>query len=454
MDKIKLWTNKCKTPFLIICLILFLFMFYLLNVETGLFADDYSYSVSFANGERITAINQIPNSLFSHYFSINGRLVTHFLAQFFLFLGDSVFNIINTVAFLLLIFLMYYHSIGSILKIKKLWLVIIPSLFFIVSPSIGQSYLWITGAANYLYGIIIILLFLIPYRRQLTVSKKVNYFLEIVYTLVMLIFGLIAGATGENISVAGIVGVVCFIIAYKLKHIKFRIWNFSGLLGMICGFIFILFAPGTQNRLEGAGGVGGIFSILKRIIFISANTVEYLWPIIFIGILLIACLKGKYNIKELFISNYSTIIFFITTVISIYSMVLSPEFPSRTWSGPVILSIITLGNFYCCNKFIVNKKINAIKIISTALLIILSFSSIFNGYFVLKNSNTYFKERVKTITECQDENIYVPTITSNSKYACYENGGDLSSDPTMWPNTSIARYYSKGKIIFNGEVLR
>ena len=41
---------------------------------------------------------------------------------------------------------------------------------------------------------------------------------------------------------------------------------------------------------------------------------------------------------------FFSIIYFIGFLVSIYSMALSPQFPDRAWSGPIILGIIGLGN--------------------------------------------------------------------------------------------------------------
>ena len=71
------------------------FLFYALNYYMPLFADDYSYSFSFSTGERIESISQIVDSQIGHYQNINGRSITHSLAQVFLLAGDDVFNFTN-----------------------------------------------------------------------------------------------------------------------------------------------------------------------------------------------------------------------------------------------------------------------------------------------------------------------------------------------------------------------
>lgn len=89
-------------------------LFYALNFYTPLFADDYSYSFSFMTGERIESASQIIDSQIGHYQCMNGRSITHFLAQMFLLAGDQAFIFFNTFFFLILMALIYLHACGSL----------------------------------------------------------------------------------------------------------------------------------------------------------------------------------------------------------------------------------------------------------------------------------------------------------------------------------------------------
>ena len=247
-------------------------LFFVLNYFTPLYADDYTYSFSFSTWERITSVSQIPNSQIAHYSSTNGRIVTHSLAQLFLLAGDGVFNIINTIAYLFLIYLIYYHACGTLKKISVFRLSIIAMLLFLSCPAFGQSFLWITGAANYLYGILIILCFLSPYRRQATNRQdSTSLIYEIFMAVLFFAFCVIAGWTNENNAVAMIAMVVGYIIYFRIKSIRIHAWNITGCLGGIIGCIFMLSSPGTGKRLESAGGGGGVIAWIKRTVFYTCS---------------------------------------------------------------------------------------------------------------------------------------------------------------------------------------
>ena len=75
------------------------------NHETDLVADDYRYCFSYADGSRITSVEQIFPSMAAHRSSMNGRVIAHFLVQLFLMLPKAVFNPVNALFFTLLVWL-------------------------------------------------------------------------------------------------------------------------------------------------------------------------------------------------------------------------------------------------------------------------------------------------------------------------------------------------------------
>lgn len=436
-------------------------LFYILNYYTQFYGDDYLYSFSFSTGERIESIGQIIDSQIEHYNNMNGRSITHTLAQFFLLIGDYAFNYINVFFFLLLIYLIYFHAFGTYKNFSLAKLSMIAMLLFLSCPAFGQSFLWITGASNYLYGILIILIFMIPYRLQFEGKKSENNFiLNIVLAIVYFLFGTIAGWTNENTSVAMIVMIVGYIILYRIKSIKIYAWNVTGCIGGIVGCILILFSPGTLKRLDTAGGSGGIISWIKRMILYSCDLFDYLHLVILL--LCVLCIVYWYqNQKQLsnqflreicsFVKDCGvTIIYSFGFLASVYSMIISPQFPERAWSGPVVLSLIAVMSLSSLVDMS-DKKIRVGKGLALGFVLILCFSTYFNTYFELKNINSFYEERVSIITTAISDGekvIEIPNIYGGvSGYSCYGASGDLNSNSDEWPNYAIARYYEVDKII-------
>ncbi len=421
-------------------------LFYIFNLYTPLFADDYSYSFSFANKEWINSISDIVRSQIEHYKIMNGRSITHLLGQLFLYLGKPIFNIINSFAFIGLIFLIYFYSYGTFKNVNLTWFILINFILWGVTPNFGQSFLWLIGSSNYMYGILLILVFLVPYRMEMndnTDYRKENKLYKFLKAIICLIMGIISGWTNENTSVSLIVIIILSLGLYKLKNKKYEIWMFSGFLGSIIGCIIMLTSPGQSSRLSGAGGFGNIISWIKRFCFISFDLFTYLMPII---LLLAFCIiiyfytgKSK-NYKNLAVF----FIFFIGALASIYSMIASPAFPDRVWSGSIIILTISVGNIFSLIDWSSNKLIKHF-IIAIILLCSLNFlSNYVNGYFDLKSIKLENDSRVSYIEEEKKKgniNVEINPIKGYTKYSCFDYNGDLNSDKNEWPNTAIARYY-------------
>lgn len=461
MTRIKKNSSQLYVFTVVLVTLLIGFLFYILNYYTPLFADDYSYSFSFATGERLSTVNQIIDSQIVHYQNTNGRSITHSLAQLFLLAGDDVFNFVNVIFFLLLIYLIYFHVSGSVKNFSLTRFSIITMLLFLSCPAFGQSFLWITGASNYLYGIFIILCVLLPYRLQVN-GDNVRYplLLEIIASIVYLFLGIIAGWTNENTSVAMIVMMISYTIYFHIKSIKIHVWNITGCIGGTIGCIIMLSAPGIARRLDKAGGSGGIFSWLKRLIVYTCDIfVNLHLVLLLLSVLMILYLYQKRHqlikcsFKEAVIlmlkESGIPLIYFLGFLASVYSMIVSPEFPGRTWSGPVILSIIAVVHF---SSMVDMPNINGIigKKVTLVFLLVLCVSTYTNALVELRHVNEAYHERVSIIENAissGEKNIEIPSIYGWSGYSCYSASGDLEVDSSKWPNTAIASYYGVEKII-------
>lgn len=115
---------------------------YLANVNTPVVCDDYFYMYITNTDIKINSLLDILYSQYRHYFAVNGRIVLHILAQFFLWIDKSLFNIINSVAYVLLTFVLYFHCVEFRRKSLSLYIIINLLLWFCV-PDFGQCILWV-----------------------------------------------------------------------------------------------------------------------------------------------------------------------------------------------------------------------------------------------------------------------------------------------------------------------
>ena len=460
MLKKKEYNEKLYALSIIIITLLIGFLFYILNYYTPLYADDYTYSFSFSTGERIESVSQIVDSQVAHYQTMNGRVVTHFLAQLFLLLGDNVFNIINVFSFLLLLYLIYFHSCGTFKNFSLSKFSMIAMLLFLSTPAFGQSFLWITGSSNYLYGILIILLFLVPYRIQ--IDGKINnchILTEIVFSVTYFVFGIIAGWTNENTSVALVSMVVAYVFFFCIKSIRIHAWNITGGIGAVVGCVLMLIAPGNSSRLSNLGGSGGIGAWIKRFVLYSCDLIVILKLILLLlCVLLLVYFYQKQKQMSCFsIKGFLDILFeckvpfiyMIGFLASVYSMIVTPIFPGRVWSGPVVLILIAVFNLYSLIDTS-SIKFSMGKTVTISFVLVLSIATFVNAYFDVKNVDSFYDERISMIEmakEMDEKSVEIPNINGSTQFSVYSSDGDLNADSNEWPNTAIAKYYEVDKII-------
>lgn len=414
-----------------IILILIFFSMLVLNLLTPLLADDYSYALSIEKN-RLQNISDIFNYQIKHYFSWGGRTVAHSIAQIFLIFPKWIFSFMNSVVYTLFIVLIY-KNIHGILNKKNdhfLLLTIHLSLFYLL-PVFGEDTIWLIGSCNYLWTSTLILAFIWIYRKSLADNKKRNW----PKCLGIFLFGIIVGWTNENTAVGLIIILILYYIFSENKKTAFQK---LGLLGVIIGFIFLIAAPGNFVRAQQfEDGANIITKIITRVINITQTTVNY----IHIPIALIVLLLSYYIYKNKKISN-SFYIFCIGSFFSIYSMTLSPEFPERSWIGPILFIIIACGILI---YNVLDKKI--IKYFWVDVTIIMTILFIGDYITLAKDINVIQKVwnyRIEEINEGKKKGIkdfeFVPIYTQNLK-SPYYGLSDLSKNKGSWPNDAIAYYY-------------
>ena len=92
---------------------LFFIGFYILNVYTPLIADDHGYTFILNTNQKLASFTDVIVSQVRHYFGWGGRSVAHTIAQYSLLLGKPLFNVTNSIIYLLLIDLILKHAIGK-----------------------------------------------------------------------------------------------------------------------------------------------------------------------------------------------------------------------------------------------------------------------------------------------------------------------------------------------------
>ena len=407
--------------------------FFVLNHHTMLTVDDYV--LSYTNGHRIQSFEDIFVRLYVYYFSWTGRVITHFLATFFLWMGKPAFDIANTLAYVGLILLIYIHAVGRVAFFPMILLFANFALFSFV-PAFGQDFLWLDGASNYLMSACLVLAFLLPYRLQLTQSDALIR-RPVLYPVCFL-GGIIAAWTNENMSVTIVcIAAYCMILRY-LNDRKFIKWQWYGFAGAFFGAGLLLLAPGNIVRLHTEGG-GQHIDIIYNLghitkLFLDSNYL--LFPVLFCVLLAIWGMPDRQDrrIWGMYLLGF---------LVSMYAMVGSPYYTDRAKLGSLVLCVILASYLYTCLDFTSEKIRKSIVTIAVVLVVFL------RGDYrtALHDIKGYEKRESARIEHVLQEkaagnlNIVVEKNYPSTKYCAVWGLDDIHSDPGFWYNKAFARYY-------------
>lgn len=407
-------------------------MILLFNFLTPLLTDDFGYS--FGKDGRIQNIVDIVIYQKWHYFNWGGRTVAHFIAQIFLILPKWVFNICNSLVYVALVYLIYLHAKGD-KETNPIMIPIIHLFLWFSLPVFGQTFLWLIGSCNYLWTSVIILAFLLPFRQN--IDRKDSPMLIIR----MFLIGIIAGWTNENTAFGLIISIALLILHYKKSKAKNKIkkWHISGLVGAIIGFVIMILAPGNFVRKDVV--IDNTFFIVKwiyRVLGYTYTLVEFLLPCIVI--IVVATSIKIYKKQKIEIQSY---IYLIASILCVYSMVLSPEFPERAWTGVFVFIIIaTVSIIFNLEKISkVFKYVFIDAIIIFGIIYARDYLQATEDINQLRNTWEYRNNYIKSERKKNNKSIELGEYTTYNRYNPAFGLSDIEEDKDHWANKLIAKYY-------------
>jgi hypothetical protein len=122
------------------------------------------------------------------------------------------------------------------------------------TPQIGPMLFYRPYIGNYLFGLALNLLWLVPYRLEMAEPRSRRLWLA----PPMLVLGLAAGLSNEHTGFAFVaMGALAAIMAARRRGL--RVWMIAGLVGLCAGYWLLLTAPGQQVRYSGLADQATIF---------------------------------------------------------------------------------------------------------------------------------------------------------------------------------------------------
>lgn len=307
---------------------------YVVHREIPFMMDDLWYSTKLSSETPIASFADIIESQIWHYHNWGGRSMTHGMLQMILLCGEHFADVLNVVVTFVLA-----GMICLMADNKKL-----PAFFAAVGMLFGlnanwkMSMFWQSGAANYLYITIVILVFLYCYLREAEAGETTKSLPGI--TLWMIPLGIVAGWSNENMGPAAwVISVLVMLLCAKEKR-KVKPWMILGSLSCLTGSIIMIAAPGNFVRSSEAAsnGYGVLWNCFLRCYAECKAALEFLFPTLLILGFLLFIGKGVLQIPV----GRKNILLMLCALLSWGAMILSPHYPDRSTFGTMVLLICTI----------------------------------------------------------------------------------------------------------------
>lgn len=265
-------------------------VFYILNLNTSLWGDDYIYALIPGNErERCDTLAKYIASMHYFYVDTNGRIADMIVRFICSLVGKTVFNILNTA-----VFAVFVHTLVQLVNRieRNAWLLAVIFLYvMLLFPYPGETMLWMAGAVNYLWSATATMLVLLYIVRHNEVGNhKANIFEHV--ALAMGAF--IAGGMNESITTATLVAMGGYFL-FNFK--QWRGTNVTITIFYLLGTILIISSPAAWTRLESGNSVnlhmGALSLISQRCINLTTKTGHYVTPFLaYITLLVLLRRKG------------------------------------------------------------------------------------------------------------------------------------------------------------------
>ncbi len=311
-------------------------MSYMVHVRVPFMMDDFWYMTKLDSEETIHSFGDIIHAQAWHYNNWGGRSITHGLLQIILMQGETFANICNVLAEIVTgIVIMLFMNLGGARKTsmgeKLISVSLITGGLHGLNPNWKMSMYWQSGAANYLYITIPILLFIYCYIRELRSDSEATLPGIIVWIFPL---GFITGWSNENMGPTAFL-IALFVLFFAVKKKRFKAWMLLGAISSLAGSAICILAPGNRVRTAqiDAESYGLLWKLYLRTYGVFKGYLEFLFPAILVTafvVLVIVFVRGRYPKAE-------ESVLILAGIISTGAMLLSPHFPDRAAYGSMVL---------------------------------------------------------------------------------------------------------------------
>lgn len=402
------------------------------NFMTPLVADDFGYSFSLADGQRVDSLLDIPPSMAAQWRDMGGRIVAHSLAQLFLLLPKAVFNLVNAAMALALLLLLRRFcgspdgaggAVGLLTAVFLLWR---------FTPDFGQVFLWLDGACNYGWSMIAVLLFLLRYYSEYTGRARASTGPG---TAGFLLLALIAGAYSESASSSAlfVAAAVTALVWYEKR--KAPVTLLLGLLAAALGFAFMMASPAELGTRSGSFELSALMRSFKYVLECSTE----LMLIPFALACALTALAAGYG------ADRKALIFALLLLLAAAASVLvftfAVYFPARGFCPAAIY--LTLVSLLMLEQLRLRGRKGITYAVAGALaaVFIFSFAAGALDIAVVFKGSRERKARIDAALSAGETVIELEPYHWSTQYSAPAGLTDISDGVGEWPNDVLAKYY-------------
>lgn len=431
-----------STKCLVIVLALIFVSMLLLNHFTPYLADDWAYRISFSTQKPIGSVLDIFPSMVVHAQRMNGRLFSHGLAQVFSMLPNAVFDIVNAAVFTLTIYLIY-----RVFDRKKAYPSVTVALVFMAyclfMPAFGEVTLWQIGSFNYLWSILVLVLFNFPFVCMFSDGKAP--FKHIYQIVLFCLFSFVCGAYSEITSAVAIFAAAALTImtAFTAKRSAW-LKMIAPIVFALGGFAFMMLMPAERANKGGALTLRTIIDNLNR----SNNMIRRLLPLIIVAVcLIVAAFIFKVNGKRIALS----ILYFVSAFVANLLPVAASYYPDRCLCTSCITLIISCAVLFSELSFARQHFVTLLKSIAAVALAVSFAFSFTSGMYDVFRTNADYKERIQQLEIQKNQgkkDIELHIVYAQTDYSVFRQARFLSTETSQtWPNNYMSKYFGVDSII-------
>ena len=435
MKKLSEW-NRSRWATVLVCTGIFGLML-TLNILTPYICDDFTYRINFLTKEPLGSFLEIFESMYAHSYKMNGRLVSHGLAQVFMLLPPLVFDIVNAAVFAGTLLLAVRLGTG---ERNGLFLLLSLCLFWNFLPVFGQVALWQVGALNYFWSLTALLLFVTP--ELLRVLEGRELLKKKWHWTAFCVCGFFFGWYSEIASFVGLCMVPCLLVLDVLMNRrKWELHRFLPVLTGAMGYIVMLSMP-AQSANKAATLTPEL--LMERFTVCNEMLKEYLLVLLIpFGILFLPALVTKGPRKTTAVSA----LFALAGVCANYMPLAASYYPERCLCVPVLMLIMSI--LFLWTPISRGRGFHNF-CLACLLIFCLTVPNGLRGCRDILSCHRQHVRREEIIAEAienGERDVVANVVIPETSWSGYWGVRDLTDDPETWPNHSMAGYYGLDSLI-------